>query len=64
MKTNLNKECTVRSVTPERNIVTLDDESLISLEVFKELANEPIIDKKYYLRIDLTNKITAITLLP
>ena len=75
MKTNLNKECTVKAVVPEQNIVTLDDGSLIGLDCFRELVNypivgrkyylqNPIVGRKYYLQIDLTNTITAITLLP
>lgn len=64
MKTNLNKECKIESVNPERNIVTLDDGSLIGLECFRELINYPIVGRKYYLQIDRVNRITAITLLP
>lgn len=56
------KECVAIKISEERNIVTLDDESLVSLEFFKTEV-KPEVGKKYRLVVSSANQIQAITLM-
>ena len=58
---NLSYTAKVKEISPNRNMVIMDNFAVIGLEHFNNLAGHPILGKSYHISVDDLNVITQIT---